>query len=510
MAINHSSVLIFGDQLNSAISSLKSSGAENIVMIESTRKCSSKRWHKRRIALIISSMRHFRDELRSEGYDVDYYEWDCCFTSALKKHVADKKIKTLFVMKPKNRDGIKFIESLDERLGIEVKITANSLFICPEDDFKKWAAGKKRPLMESFYRMMRRKNNVLMDGDKPAGGAWNFDKENRKPPPHKEKFPGNMALEDDNITNKVIADVNTKFPENFGELKSINYPVDRKRALKWLDMFINEKLAKFGPYEDAMLSSENVLFHSRASALMNIGLILPEESVRAAEKAYYDGIAPINSAEGYIRQILGWREYMAGMYSILPDILTFNYFKNTGALPSFYWDESLAGMNCLHNAIRSVRETGYTHHIIRLMVLGNFALISGVVPGEVSDWFLEAYEDAFEWVVAPNVICMSQYADGGILATKPYASSASYINKMSDHCKSCKYSPENRVQKNTCPFNFLYRDFLIRNKKLLSGSNRMALAYRSLEATDPKTIEAYKKMAEDFLKFERRGRDLNP
>jgi deoxyribodipyrimidine photolyase-related protein len=489
-----------GDQLSLGISSLYN-GARNIVMVESLRKCGSGKWHKRRVAFIISAMRHFRDDLKNNGYEVDYFEWAPDFTSSLGEHVKRKRIEKLYVMKPKGLNAIRFIDSLGKKLSIDVEVTENNQFMCPDAEFARWLVRRKQPRIIDFYRMMRKTRDVLMDGGLPVGGKWTYDRENKKNPRPEASFPEPMKVADDGLTKGAVEDVLRKFPDNYGELTALGIPVDRQGALRWEKDFIDRKLAGFGPYEYVMSSTSPTLYHSMTSVLTNAGLLSPRECVEMAESAYDEGRAPINSVEGYLRQVIGWREYVAGMYtSMAPRILNYNFFGHTRKLPQLYLDAPLTRMNCMAHAVRAITESGYTNHSDRLMVLGNFALLAGIDPLELYRWVMMTNIDACEWAAAADAICLSQYADGGRVAMKPYVSSAAFINTYSDYCKSCHYSWRKKVGENACPFNYLYWDFIGRTKYYKVKTCRLTIPRRAFDRAKPAAKKAYESESEAFLR----------
>ncbi len=352
-------------------------------------------------------------------------------------------------------------------------------FVATHAEFRAWAEGRKQLRMEYFYREMRRKTGLLMDGDQPEGGKWNYDAENRKPAKSDLFMPTPMRTDPDAITIDVLGLVTRRFDNHFGDLEPFWFGVTRAHAEAALDHFIEVALAKFGDYQDAMLEGEKFLYHSLLSLYINAGLLDPLDVCKRVEDAYQAGEAPLNAAEGFIRQIIGWREYVRGIYWLkMPDYVDENFFGNTRALPDFYWTAE-TDMACLRAAISQTKEEAYAHHIQRLMVTGNFALLAGIDPKQVHEWYLAVYADAYEWVELPNTLGMSQFGDGGVLGSKPYASSGNYINKMSDHCKGCSYSVSQKTGDGACPFNPLYWDFLHRNRDKLAGNPRMAQMYRT-------------------------------
>ena len=339
--------------------------------------------------------------------------------------------------------------------------------------------------MEPFYREMRRKTGLLMEDGKPVGGRWNFDRDNRKPLPARIEPPEPPRFEPDAITREVLDLVAGRFPGHFGRLEPFRWAVTRADALLALGHFIEHRLDRYGDYQDAMREGSDFLFHSVLSPYLNAGLLTAEEVAGAAERAYREGAAPLNAVEGFIRQIIGWREYVRGVYWLrMPGYAASNELEASRPLPWFYWSGETE-MNCLAEAIRGTAEHAWTHHIQRLMVTGNFALIAGLAPAEVEEWYLVVYADAYEWVELPNVHGMILFADGGLLGSKPYAASGAYIDRMSDYCRGCRYDVRARSGPEACPFNYLYWDFMIRNEARLRGNRRLDMPYRTLDRMDP-------------------------
>jgi deoxyribodipyrimidine photolyase-related protein len=361
-------------------------------------------------------------------------------------------------------------------------------------------------VMEDFYREGRKRFNVLMVGDQPIGGRWNFDKENRKPPKGKLNLPEAIWFEPDQITQEVIAWVK-QAPElqdsqKYWTIEPFRWAVSRKQALEVLDFFIQTRLSEFGPYQDAMVTGEQTMWHAMLSPYLNIGLLHPLEVIEAAEQAYDNNQTAwqLNSIEGFVRQILGWREYMHGIYLQMgEDYPTRNFFNHSQPLPAFYWTGDTQ-MNCLHQVITQVKEIGYAHHIQRLMVLSNFAMIAGVSPQEVEEWFHAAFVDGYDWVMQTNVIGMGQFADGGMIASKPYVASANYVNNMSDYCKKCFYDRRDRTGENACPFNFFYWDFLDRHLESLKKNHRMGQILFNLKKMSHEERELIRQKAEAWRK----------
>ena len=415
-------------------------------------------------------MTHFASELSAEGFEVDLRIAPTLLTG-LRNHQDEFEVERTIAMEPMSWDG----RTLLERAGVEV--VPNDQFTCSYPEFEKWASGRKTFKMEDFYRWQRTRLDLLMDhgpsGPEPAGGQWNFDHDNRERPPKDGRaWPRVEQFELDDIDQKII----TGFGSNvWGADPAGWWPVTRVQALTRLEEFISTGLAPFGPHEDAMLGQEWKLAHSVLASSMNLGLLHPLEVVQAAEKAFREGSAPINSVEGFIRQVIGWREYVWGVYWLwMPEYRDANALDANRPVPPALTGESETQMACVGNVVRHVHDHGYAHHIERLMVLGNLALTSGVDPQAMTDWMWASFVDGAEWVMLPNVIGMALHADGGRMATKPYASGGAYINKMSDSCKGCRYDPKKRVGDNACPFTTLYWDFLARNETALTGNHRMA------------------------------------
>jgi deoxyribodipyrimidine photolyase-related protein len=357
--------------------------------------------------------------------------------------------------------------------------------------------------MESFYREGRKRWGILMDGKKPGGGKWNFDKQNRRPPQSQLTPPSPLWFEPNEITQQVIDEVKSHNFPGYGNIEPFRWGVTREDALTILNHFLTVSLPSFGPFQDAMITGEETMWHSLISPYLNLGLLTPREVIRAVEQAYQDQSLPLNSVEGLIRQILGWREYIHGVYHFMSDdYAQSNWFNHDHPLPDFYWHSSQTDMNCLSQVLSQVERTGYAHHIQRLMVLSNFALILGVSPQEIEHWFHSAFIDAYDWVMVPNVIGMGQFADGGILASKPYASSANYIKKMSDYCRNCIYNPNQRTGEKACPFNFFYWDFLERHQEKLQSLGRMNLVLRNLQRIEKAELDQIRGQANTWKQKE--------
>ena len=499
-------ILILGDQLSRTVSSLKDARKTKdvIVMGELAQEASYVRHHKKKIAFVFSAMRHFAEELKKDGYQVDYQHYGrknaarsfrALVEAAIENHAPDAVVVT----EPGEHRLMDDMKSWANDFGLEVDIREDDRFICSHKEFQDWAAGRKSLRMEYFYREMRRKTGLLMDGDKPAGGQWNFDKDNRKPAEAGLFMPALTRFKPDATTKTVLALTAKTFADHFGDLEPFGFAVTRKDALKALTHFIDKALPFFGDYQDAMLQGEKFLYHSVLSLYINAGLLDPMEVCTRATAAYDKGAAPLNAVEGFVRQIIGWREYVRGIYWLSDDAyVRQNFFGHKRALPDFYWTGE-TDMACVRAAVMQTKEDAYAHHIQRLMVTGTFAMLAGIDPFEVHEWYLAVYADAYEWVEAPNVIGMSQYADGGALASKPYAASGAYINRMSDYCKNCAYKVSRKTEDDACPFNSLYWDFLARNEAALKTNPRMAQMYRTWARMKPETQKAYRKRARQLL-----------
>lgn len=499
--------LILGDQLNEKISSLSDcdKGNDVILMCEVWDEATYVKHHKKKIAFLLSAMRHFAKDLRGKGYTVDYIQLSDdtkSFKNEVKKAMKRHDTKRVIVTEPGEYRVLDDMKTWADDLDVSVDIRPDDRFVATHDEFAQWAKDRKELRMEYFYREMRKKTGLLIiDGDQPEGGQWNFDKENRKPPKDGLRPPEPDTFKPDEITREVMNLVADKFAGHFGDLEPFHFAVTRDQALKVLDHFISKRLPHFGDYQDAMVEGEPWMYHSHLSFYINCGLLLPMEVCKAVEDAYHDGRRniPINSAEGFIRQIIGWREYIRGIYWLkMPNYANENHLNAKRHLPSFFWDGE-TDMNCMRQCITETKENAYAHHIQRLMVIGNFCLLAGIDPLFVNEWYLIVYADAYEWVEMPNVTGMILYADGGVVASKPYAAGSNYINKMSDYCKNCKYSPSQKTGEGACPFNYLYWDFMIRNRDTLKNNHRMGMMFKTLDRMGDKKVSEIKNDARDFL-----------
>jgi deoxyribodipyrimidine photolyase-related protein len=472
--------IVLGDQLTRGLSSLRDyQPGDTVLMMEVAEEATYVKHHKQKLTLIFSAMRHFAAELRDAGLSVDYVRLGDpantgSFSGEVRRAIARHRPAQVVVTEP----GEWRVREMMQGWGAEIR--EDTRFFASPAQFAAWAKGRKQLRMEFFYRDMRRASGLLMDGDDPAGGQWNFDHDNRKALPRDVTPPRRLRFAPDAITREVMEMVAARFPDHFGELEPFGWAVTRDEALEALDHFISACLPQFGDYQDAMKQGNGFLYHSIISPYLNIGLITAREVCARAEQAWKQGRAPLNAVEGFIRQILGWREYVRGLYWLkMPAYAGTNALDARRPLPDFYWTGETE-MNCLRQAIGETRRDAYAHHIQRLMVTGNFALLAGLEPQAVEEWYLLVYADAFEWVELPNTHGMALFADGGVMASKPYAASGAYINRMSDYCSGCAYDPAEKLGPKACPFNYLYWDFLLRNEKRLSGNPRMAMPYRTL------------------------------
>lgn len=460
-------VWVLGDQLgpdNSALSRYPP-GSARVLMIESDRQLSSRPIHRQRLHLIIAAMRNRARSLRDAGYQVDYRRAPS-FGQGLADHRKEHRPQRLVVMEPSSW-------TLDSQLvNLDVTAVRSNAFLCHRDEFATWAEGRSSLVMEDFYRWQRCRLGYLMDGDQPSGGRWNYDKSNRRPPPKAHSWPTRPGARNGRIDRQVLASL----PDSaFGSDPDGTWETTREGALERLDHFLREVLPWFGPYQDAMSSDSWSMSHALISAYLNIGLISPSEVCDGVEHEYRKGRVSIESAEGMIRQVIGWREYVWGTYWLhMPAYRDLNALKAQRPLPPLFVTGQTR-MNCMATTLRTVDAHAYAHHIQRLMVLANFALITGIRPAEFVDWMSSTFIDAAEWVMLPNVLGMGLYADGGTMATKPYAAGGNYINKMSDYCRDCVYDASTRVGEQACPFTTLYWDFLLRNQDQLAGNPRVAV-----------------------------------
>lgn len=499
-------IVVLGDQLDMQSAALhKLDKSQDAVWMAEVAGESNYVWSsKLRTTLFLSAMRHFRDELIKKNIDVLYTDLDDKNNLG---HLDQQLTHTLHTYQPQC---VKLVEPGEHRLigaisavcnqhKTTLEILNDEHFLASHKDFDKHATGRKQLRMEFFYREMRKRYKVLMEGEQPTGGSWNFDASNRKSfgksgPDH---IPQRPRFKPDAITQSVIRCVERNFADHPGDLTNFNWPVTRRQALLALQNFISDCLPDFGTYQDAMWTNEPFLNHALIASSLNLKLLNPREVIEAAENAYYEGNAPIESVEGFIRQILGWREYVRGIYwRHMPDYLERNALGAQAELPEFYWNAETS-MRCMHECITQTMRHGYAHHIQRLMVTGLFALLYGVAPKKIHAWYLAVYVDAVEWVELPNTLGMSQYGDDGIMASKPYVATGKYIQRMSNYCTDCRYNPAESIGDKACPFTTLYWDFLLQHEDKLKDINRMSMQLRNLDRlSDDKKQKIQQKAAQ--------------
>lgn len=486
-------VIVLGDQLDSHASALDGfdPSCDAVWMAEVADESTHVWSHKARIVVFLSAMRHFCLELRRRGFTVHYRALDdsavCSSLSAeLTEAVEQLRPAGLIMTEAGDARVRSLLNETARALGIPLEVRSDRHFLCTREEFADHAASRQQLRQEYFYRWMRRRTGILMAEGQPAGGAWNFDKDNRERfgPDGPVALPAPRSFTPDAVTREVIALVATRFASHPGSLEGFDWPVTRHAAQEALEDFVAHRLSRFGPYQDAMWTDEPFLYHSCLSSAMNLKLLDPRDVLAVAEDAYRSQVVPLNSAEGFIRQILGWREYVRGVYDrFMPAYIERNALEADGALPGFYWGGEVR-MRCLAEAIGQTLQYGYAHHIQRLMVTGLYALLLGVHPRRVHEWYLAVYVDAVEWVELPNTLGMSQFADGGVMASKPYVASGKYIQRMSNYCEACPFDPGEATGERACPFTTLYWDFLLRHEKRLRGNPRMRMQMRNLGRLD--------------------------
>ncbi len=502
--MSHPLILVLGDQLSHDLPSLREAPPQAVIALcEVAEEGRYVPHHPQKIALMLAAMRHFATDLRERGRRVHYSALDDPDNVQTLLDEAERLARLY------DCDEIRAVRPGEWRLwqamqarrdaALPWRLWEDDRFYTMPDDFADWARGRKALRLEGFYREMRRRSGLLMDGDAPTGERWNFDHDNREPLPERLEVPTPPRHRRDGVTREVMALVEAHFGDHFGDLAGFHWPVTRRQALVDLRHFLTALLPHFGRYQDAISDGEPFLFHSRLSAALNLGLLSPREVCEAAEREYREGRAPLNAAEGFIRQILGWREYVRGLYwARMPDYKRGNGLGAQRDLPAFFWTGD-TDMRCLQRAIEMTRDHAYAHHIQRLMVTGNFALLCGVRPEALCDWYLAVYADACEWVELPNTLGMVLHADDGLMGSKPYCASGKYIDRMSDHCERCRFDPKRVTGPHACPFNSLYWHFLETHRDTLSGNHRMKLIYGSLDRMSDDKREAMRQQAEAFL-----------
>ena len=471
---------VLADQLTTSNPALDQ--ADRVLIVQSSGALGAKRFHRQKLHLVLVAMRHFARELEHRGLAVDYVKADS-LASGLRGHVRRRRPDRVLLMAPKSAAGRASLANLPK-----VQLLPDTMFLTDPEQFSHWAAPRGRLVMEDFYRDQRRRLGLLMDGDQPTGGRWNFDAENRRTPPATARPPQAYRPREDEHDAAVRHELDASGIKTWGEDGPRRWPANRAQAQRALRRFIEVALPEFGPFQDAMLDGQRTMWHSLLSSSLNLGLLSPLECAQAAEDAYRAGQAPLTSTEGFIRQIIGWREFIWCMYwHLAPDWAQMNALDAHAPLPDVL-ETGTTRMRCLSQAVGGLRRTGYAHHIERLMLFGNLVLLTGTEPAAARDWFHRTFIDGYDWVMAPNVLGMATWADGGRMMTKPYAASGRYVDRMSDHCANCVYEPGARTGDAACPFTTLYWDFLARNRERLKDNHRMTMMLRNLDRIEPREL----------------------
>ncbi len=512
MAVLRNLILVFGDQLDphSEVWRDFDPVLDAVWMAEVNSEIADPPAHQWRIVLFLSAMRHFRDMLEGEGRRVIYTElkadgrtdrgpdFESLLVADLKKH----QPQGLIVVRPGDARVWQVVTKVAAGCGCRLEERQDTHFLATPEEFSEWAEGRKSYRLEFFYRELRRKHGILLKGNgQPEGGEWNFDSDNRQSfgkqgPP---EIPSLPTTAPDSITRGVICLVGERYSGHPGNAESFNLPVEGKQAHLWLEAFIQSHLPHFGTWQDALWTGLDFGWHSRLSAFLNVKLIHPRRAIDLAEQAWRSNKAPLNAVEGFIRQILGWREYIRGVYwHEMPGYAELNALQATADLPDFFWTGQ-TDMACMKDALRNVFEHGYAHHIQRLMVIGLYALLRGCRPYAFHRWHMAMYLDAVDWVSLPNTLGMSQFGDGGLVASKPYCASGQYINRMSNYCSQCRYKPSQAVGPDACPYTTLYWNFLDQHRALLANNKRMAFQFKNLERKKPAELEAIRKQAKVLI-----------
>ncbi len=498
--------IVLGDQLDSGSRLVRETDKESdaILMMEVVGESEHVPSHKQRTALFLSAMRHFALDLYEKGYRLHYVRLDDrgntqTFDGELERIAKRLKPEKLRCTEPGDWRVRDELDAAAGKLKLELEILPDEHFLTTRDTFEEWMAGRKQPVMEYFYREQRKRLDILMQKNgKPVGGAWNFDKENRKTFKRTPDVPATYTPRTDEITDEVLDLIEDRLPDLPGQIRPFRWAVTRDQARRALDDFIETRLPLFGDYEDAMWTDEPFLYHAVLSSVLNLKLLDPRECLRKALEAYDNGHAPINAVEGFVRQIIGWREFIRGIYLHAgPDYRNGNTFNEKGSLPEMYWTGE-TDMACMQQCLGQVLEHAYGHHIQRLMVTGNFALIAGINPQAISDWYLGMYVDAVDWVTLPNTLGMVMHADGGLVGTKPYAASGKYIGRMSNYCKGCRYDNDKRHGDDACPFTTFYWDFLLRHRRKLASNQRMSMILKNLDRMDDSEQRAIRRHAKQL------------
>lgn len=485
-------VLVLGDQLTRHLGPLADAdpAETRVLMVESREILHGAPHHAQKLVLVLSAMRHFAAALREAGFELAYYRHDDpaagAFASAVADHLDGADARELVFMAPNDHGVARPIVDAAEAAGVPVRLAPNALWATDDELYDRWAKGRSSLRMEGFYREVRRATGILMEDGEPAGGRWNFDADNREPPDPDIRPPDAPGFEPDDVTEAVTCEVEGAFPDRWGRARPFRWPVTRAQALEALERFCGERLRHFGTYQDAILTGEPLMWHSGLSVPLNLGLLHPREVVDAAVAYAEDGRRriPLNAVEGFARQVIGWREFVHHVYRTRgEEMRTRNELGAHRPLPPAYWGAP-TDLRCLATTVDQLERLGYTHHIQRLMVLGNIAQLVGVDPAEVLTWFTATHLDALDWVMVPNVVGMSQYADGGVMTSKPYAAGANYVNRMSDACGACRFDPKAKEGEDACPLTSWYWAFLDRHQNRLASNPRTSMILGSWRKRD--------------------------
>ncbi|RYF95036.1 MAG: cryptochrome/photolyase family protein [Caulobacteraceae bacterium] len=495
--------LVLGDQLGANLSALEglNPAADTVLMAEVADEATYVLHHKQKIALIFAAMRAHARALEAGGVRVRYIRIDDAGSTGSIAGELGRAIEALAPTRVVRTACGEWrleaaLEAFAQTQSIPIEVREDSRFLCSRADFARWSEGRRDLTMEWFYRDMRRRTGLLMDGDQPVGGVWNLDRDNRNGPARHLRPPTNPRTPPSHATRQVIAEVEARFADHFGGLEQFAWATTAAEAQAEFDWFLDHALPGFGQWQDTMLLGETWMWHAGISTSLHLGLLDPLEVCRAAEARWRDGRAPLNAVEGFIRQIIGWREFVRGVYWLkMPEYALRNALQADRRLPWFYWSGE-TDMACVADVVAQVRDHAYAHHIQRLMVTGNLAMLLGVAPAEINDWYMVVFADAFEWVELPNTHGMATFADGGIVGSKPYAAGGAYINRMSNACGSCRYDVKGRLQDDACPFNALYWDFLDRNAPRLAGLHRLQMPYKTLSRMTPEERQRIRAKAE--------------
>ena len=495
---------ILADQLSINLASLQSCDLKKdiILFCEVRAETDYVSHHRQKIVFLFSAMRHFANLLKQKGYQVHYVT----LTDVDNTHTLCSEWQRIALLYDCERVVVtepgewRVLQHIQQQNNLQIEVLEDNRFLCSHQRFLQWAQGKKQLRMEYFYQTMRKHYHLLLEHDgQPIGGRWNYDVDNREPLKKIPTMPRRVQIVPDELTQEVIQLVSTHFPHYFGDLTGFSYAVTQEQANQQAAFFFEHCLPSFGQYQDVMVEGESFLYHAVLSMYLNAGLLDPMDLCREAESRYHLQLAPLSAVEGFIRQILGWREYVRGIYWMqMPTYSEQNYFQATRALPNLYWGGQTQ-MNCMAQVVTQTQQNAYSHHIQRLMVTGNFALLAGLSPKQVCDWYLAVYMDAYEWVELPNTLGMALFADGGLLASKPYAASGKYIDKMSNYCKSCHYKVKEVIGDKACPFNALYWNFIAQHENKLSSNMRMKYMYATWHRFDDAKKHSILQQAQQYL-----------